>query len=242
MSAATLKYRAYEAIRGRIVRGDLPAHSRLSPAALAKHMGISHIPVREAISQLQSEGLVEQVPRLGAFVKVPGRRELLELIELRDAIECYAVGKAARRIKEADLRELAACEERLRALAEAARAGKVRDQAGHQRKWLAIDLALHAAILRATGNQRMRQLLEQSRVMTRMFGPQAATSPAREPFGAHVMENFRVHHAIIQAIRRRDPLAARRAMRAHMRRTRHNVLERFDCLERQRAEATPLEG
>ena len=69
-------------------------------------MGVSHIPVREAISQLCSEGLVEQIPRRGAFVRQPNRQELVELIELRKVLECNAAAQAARRIGDADLAEL----------------------------------------------------------------------------------------------------------------------------------------
>ena len=59
---ATLKQRAYSYIRQAMATGTLSAGDRLSPAALAREIGISHIPVREAISQLHSEGLVDQSP------------------------------------------------------------------------------------------------------------------------------------------------------------------------------------
>ena len=83
----TLKQRAYRYIRQAMSEGVLSAGDRLSPAALAKEIGISHIPVREAISQLYSEGLVEQLPRRGAFVRRPGREELVELIAIK--VNCF---------------------------------------------------------------------------------------------------------------------------------------------------------
>ena len=62
----TGKQVAYRHIRDKVLDRTLAAGQRLSPAALAKELGISQIPVREALSQLDSEGLVVHVPRCGA--------------------------------------------------------------------------------------------------------------------------------------------------------------------------------
>src|SRR5271169_1260355 len=95
-----LKIHAYEHIRKRLLSGDLAPGASLSPALLAKEIGISHTPVREAISQLESEGLVERLPRLGARVRLIDRRELEELFELRETLEADAAAWAAERISE----------------------------------------------------------------------------------------------------------------------------------------------
>ena len=73
---ATLKQRAYNHIRRQVMTGRLSPGARLCNRGLAKEIGVSLIPVREAISQLVSEGLAEHRPRLGAFVVRVGREEL----------------------------------------------------------------------------------------------------------------------------------------------------------------------
>src|SRR5580704_7630282 len=103
----TLKQHAYKLIRKRLLSGSLPPGGRLSDDALAKELGISRSPVREAISQLTSEGLVEYRPRSGAYVRVPEPRELAEWYETRIALEGFAVMRAAERITEPQLSELA---------------------------------------------------------------------------------------------------------------------------------------
>ena len=60
--------------------------------SLAREIGISRTPVREAIRQLQIEGVVEQVPRSARIVRQPQRRELAEMFQLREALESYTVG------------------------------------------------------------------------------------------------------------------------------------------------------
>ena len=95
MRPLTLKQHAYEVIRTKILSGVLKPGSRLSDELLARELGISRSPVREAISQLASEGMVDYRPRTGAYVKGPDRCELEELYEIREPLERYAARKAA---------------------------------------------------------------------------------------------------------------------------------------------------
>ena len=115
----TQRENAYHHIRQKLLAGDLPAGGRISAAAMAREMGISHIPVREAISQLRSEGLIVHQSHRGAFAKVMSRIELADLIEFRAVLEGHAAAQAARRISPAQLRELDERWHDLRAAAEA---------------------------------------------------------------------------------------------------------------------------
>jgi DNA-binding GntR family transcriptional regulator len=78
----TNKQRAYRYIRDRLQDQTLAAGQRLSSALLAKEMGISLIPVREALSQLHSEGLVAHKPHRGMFVRQLDREVMEELFEV----------------------------------------------------------------------------------------------------------------------------------------------------------------
>ena len=78
----------------------------LSELAVAKELGISRTPVREAFRDFEQEGVLEQVPRFGTRVKALDRRDLVELYELREALEPYAVAQAAGRLSDADAHTL----------------------------------------------------------------------------------------------------------------------------------------
>jgi DNA-binding GntR family transcriptional regulator len=235
--SATLKQKAYDYIRHGLINGRLPNGTRLSPAELARELGTSHIPVREAISQLQSEGLVEQVPRLGAFVKVPEERELFELVDVRQALECYAVARAAKRIRDDQIVEIQRYCDQLKDLVELAESGKIRRTEEYAAKWAAADIALHLVLLRAADNQRLMKMITDARMLGRMFAYSYDAERPLKEMVAEYRENYRVHRELVDAVARRDPVAAKRAMNQHMRRGRENLRTLFKLIKIRSAEA-----
>ncbi len=224
---------AYRLIRQQLVEGRLRPGVRLSPTALAREIGISHIPIREAITQLQSEGLVLHVAHRGSFVKGMDRQELVDTMEIRTVLECHAAAKAARRISASQLEDLKQKWERLREIAlsfDVPPGTNLRDLLA---QWLLADLAFHMSIFKAAGNARAIRVLQDTRSLTQMFGrrtdhPAAWANPA-----GFAEDNLRVHQDVYEAICRHDSKGARRAMSIHMRVARKNVLARYDWLHRQ---------
>jgi DNA-binding GntR family transcriptional regulator len=238
----TQREHAYRHIRRKLVEGSLPVGQRLSPAALAQELGVSHIPVREAISQLHSEGLVVHAAHRGAFVKGVDRRTLVDLIEMRSVLECHAAGRAARRISAAQLIDLTRCREDLRRAAAAFNVSPNSDLREPLRRWLLADLPFHVVLLRAAGNAHVLRVIEETRVMTHMFGyrtdsPGAWADPAA--FGA---KNLQLHQDIYDAVVAHDAKRARRAMSLHMRCAGKNMLARYDWLQRQTDLGSELAG
>ncbi len=81
-----------DGIRSRIISGKFDLGAALSEIALAHEFGVSRTPVREALKQLQTEGLVKIRPRVGTFVSIPSRSEIIELFQMKEILE----GAAAR--------------------------------------------------------------------------------------------------------------------------------------------------
>jgi DNA-binding GntR family transcriptional regulator len=94
---------ASEVIREAIIDGRLAPGRRLKEEELARELGMSRTPVREALLMLQSEGLVESLPRRGAFVRSYAVDELDEMYQLRAVLEGYAARRAATRISPEDV-------------------------------------------------------------------------------------------------------------------------------------------
>jgi len=86
------------ALREAIVEGVLAPGSRLSEVQIAKQLNVSRTPMREAFAQLEREGLVTVVARVGAFVRSVTLRDVAEIYRVRMALECLAVQLAAERI------------------------------------------------------------------------------------------------------------------------------------------------
>jgi DNA-binding GntR family transcriptional regulator len=150
MSHSTSGAAAYERLRKAIVSIELAPGEPVSEAQLVEGFGFSKAAVRAALARLRAEGLVLAEPRRGHFVAPLTMRDVLEIYDLRLALEPVAAEAAAGAI---DDRELA----RLRALAEPEfDVGDPREV----EKFLAANRAIHLAIVAAAGNQRAARIVE----------------------------------------------------------------------------------
>lgn len=107
------KSRAYNYIRDQIVTGAWPGGTRLQPELIARELAISRMPVRDAIAQLDGEGLVTIRPHQGAVVTILPPEEIAELYEIRAVLEGLAARRAAELVTDGDLVELRLLSERL---------------------------------------------------------------------------------------------------------------------------------
>lgn len=214
---------AYEHIRGKLVRGELSPGSRLSNRKLAAEIGVSFIPVREAINQLASEGLVEQLPNFGAVVRVPKREELADLYDLRLALECHAAATASQRIGPAEIAELEVRNKYMVELIPQFEAdGETESQSKLNDKWMVADAAFHMTVLRAAGNSLVIKTISELRVLARVFGHR------REGVSQELLRVCQEHGRIVEAFRQRDEQWARKAMADHISQGRELALRAFD--------------
>lgn len=137
-----------DSLRDTILSGRLPPGERLNEVRLATELGISRGPLREALQHLRGEGLLEVVRRRGSFVVAVSIDDVVDIYELRAAIEGRAARILAARKDPRALRELRTLLRRLDRAAANGRADEVRRH----------DLALHEAICRLTGNRRLHQV------------------------------------------------------------------------------------
>ena len=229
--ALSLREKAYQVIRQRLVNADLRPGSRVSEKALSKELAMSRAPVREAVNRLVSEGLLEQIPNEGSFVTKPDRTDLADLYQLREWLETCAATEAARRVTEQHLVELKrACEETL-AVARLHRQSGARTLGESLYcRYTVADLAYHSALIRASGNRRAMKIIADQHVISRVFGF------VSERLGLHdVVRCWREHVRILRAVSRGDAKDARKRLRRHIRHGREVVLAWYDWEERQLA-------
>lgn len=93
-------------LRAQIVDGSIPPATRLSEVTLAKHLGVSRTPVREALRKLEQEGLAERRHGLGLFVTELTRGDAAEIVGIRSVLEGYAARLAAQRITDEELKAI----------------------------------------------------------------------------------------------------------------------------------------
>ncbi len=226
----SLRRKAYEYIQQQILTGRLSAGAAVSEIALARSIGVSRTPVREAIGQLVAEGLLEQIPGRGAVVVRPNREDIVELYELREALEVYSVGKAARlRGQSGDLSSLYALCDQIHAMAEELRAsGRERLDDSQMRRFLTTDLEFHTRLMRMAGNQRIMKVVADTRLLTRIF------SYRLEGHDAASLERIEQYHrGVVDAVASGDQARAMELLGEHIRVSMHERLESFDRHERE---------
>ncbi|QGJ69144.1 GntR family transcriptional regulator [Planctomycetales bacterium 10988] len=205
--------RAYDHLRSKMIAGDFQPGSRIRYGPVGKELGISATPVREAIGQLANEGFVQLVPQLGAIVREITQKELIELYEMREALEPYAAAKAAERITQRQLGEVRKQYETMFGIAEQVRKSSTKRASSRTVKpFEQADLAFHMLIIEATGNQTMVRTVGNSHVLAWIF------SADRHSYDAQVMATTcNDHLRVLKALEKAQPDAARLAMAMHIR-------------------------
>ena len=102
----SLSDRAYQQIRDEILRGDLSIGDILSRRKLAERLNMSFLPITEALGRLETEGLVESRPRIGTRVRIPTEQDIRDSNVIREALESQAARLCAKSITEEEKRQL----------------------------------------------------------------------------------------------------------------------------------------
>lgn len=235
MTETNLTSRAYLHLRSSLAEGRLAPGDRLSLAAVAKEMGISHIPVREAVSRLCSEGILEHSPGVGYAVRDLSRKELADLFQVREALEGLAAAEATPNMDDDAIEKLSEIFHQMRIRLHAIRDGRIIEWAGLLAQELTIlDLAFHAVVLRVADNDTLRRILEDQRVFSQIFGRPIKGPPTLQAMVSRLALICRGHYRILRAFRRRDKKAAEEAARNHAREAGEYLLCCYDWTESQK--------
>jgi DNA-binding GntR family transcriptional regulator len=181
-----------------ILSGRYPPHSRIVETRVARELGTSQAPVREALRGLEALGLVEILAFRGARVRRPSTAELLEAYAVRSELEALGARLGVPRMSDDDLAELEALGEAMQQAA----------SRGDRHEVAVADAEFHARLLSLAGNgtlERVWQSLEPySRTYITLFAP-----------GADAHWTADLHPSIVGALRTRDAGQVEAALRRH---------------------------
>jgi DNA-binding GntR family transcriptional regulator len=186
-----------EEVRDRIVSGALPVGTRIDQQALAEELGVSRMPVREALRHLAAEGFVVLVSHRGALVAQLSTSEIIELYEMRGVLQGLAARLAIPNYTEKDLKEL----QRLLELME-----KTKDV----RKWTKLNHDFHSRLEAPSGAQHLISLIQR---LTLQCEPYMQISVQYLHAEESAVEG---HHAIFNAYEDRDADGVEQAVRSHL--------------------------
>ncbi len=202
-----------------ILEGELAPGSRIIETRVAKELGVSQAPVREALRDLTTLGVVEMQPYRGASVRAPSKTDLVEAMEVRGELEALAARSAAERIDERGLTRLRKLIGEMHDLAESG------DAHAHALK----NTEFHETVVRASGNKTLFRTWS-------MLEPYARTYVTAMVPGMDLVWLGDRHNDILAALENGDPQKAAETMRHHAREAEDLVMSMDD--EAFRPEAT----
>lgn len=199
-------------LRTDIINGEVALGGWLRMAAIAERFGVSVQPVREALQQLEGEGLVELIPNHGARVRMLDRSRIVHSHEIGEALESYMARQFAEEASLSSLRKLEALQ------------GE-HDAAIAALDWARIDAANHAfhRFINTHGGN-----IEAAELIARYYGLSESLLNRQGRDGAFAQRVQSEHHAMLDAFRRRDPDAAARLNAQHVRGTLARVLDALE--------------
>ena len=190
----------FETLREAIITGKIEPGEKLLEVHIAKTLGVSRTPVREAIHSLELEGLAEINPRHGACVTKITEKSMKEVLEVRRALDTLTIELACERITEKQLMELErACMKFERAVAN-----------GENLEIAASDVAFHNIIIEASGNEKLKGLL--NNIFEQMYRYRYEYIKDKSGRNQLVTE----HRAIFESLKRRDKEVAVKSAQIHI--------------------------
>lgn len=202
----TLGGSVFKRLKAMILDGTLEPGMRLSEKKFADLLGVSRTPVREAISQLISEGLAIRSAGGTPVVNRISVNDLMEILHVRSLLECEAAKKAAMSgVSSGELVEL-------RQRIEGFLTGPRPSPAEHS----ALDMELHNLIARMAGSKLLNELIESLKVKTCMYDQ--GSIPGR------FVPGCKEHIAIIDAILDQNPEDSSAAMKLHLKNVRESII------------------
>jgi DNA-binding GntR family transcriptional regulator len=205
LTAVTTASALAQRLREAIDAGHWQPGELLRQEQIAAKYGVSRIPVREALAQLQSEGLLDVAHYRGARVSRPRAEEIDELFDLRLMVEADLLARALGRHDQRSLRELKRLQDAL-------------EDADDRLGWISGDIAFHEALYGPAGRPRSLALFRQLRAPIDRFSAQALGPGARKQGWADE------HRQLITAVAAGDAAAAKTILEEHLQATRAVVL------------------
>jgi len=206
-----LSRKVYRLIKDRIIKGDFKPRTKIYEVTIAKKLGVSRTPVREALRELAAEGFVKMEPNLGVMVIDFSLDDLQEVLQIRKLIEGFAASVAAQKISEAELKQLEKTIARMSLCIDKG------DVVGYSE----ANAEFHDIIFKVCGNKKLTKIHENLSNTDHRFRIRALRNNS-----ARLKYSLEEHQKIFEALKRRNSEEAERFSQEHIDKVWRNILER----------------
>ena len=205
-----LSTRVYHQIRAQIVKGALVPGESVTELGLAKDCGVSRTPVREALRQLELEGLVELIPNKGAVILGIRPEDICDIYQIRSMLEGNVTERAALRAQEEDIRKLT----------EILDLTEFYISRQNLEQLQVMDGQFHQLIYEMSGSRMFQHVLKDLHYYIGLTRDASLKTEGR------AAESAREHRAVLEAIAQHDGAKAKELMTEHVGKALENVLKR----------------
>ncbi len=222
--ASDLKSKAYQYVREKILTEQWPEGRYLSMVQVAKSVDMSYTPVREAIIQLESEGMVEKIPRVGVRPRRVDREEVKRFFEMRLYMESACSELAIERITVEEIRLLEGnLQEHKKTLERIKDAWQKKAQENRHIYYMdgpeavtlhQLNTEFHGTLMKSSRNPYMMEIVDKMNMMTRVLRIRAMLPGTS--YTDQLELDYRYHTQIFQALAQRDPAEAVKWTRKHV--------------------------
>lgn len=214
ISRLSIRDDVYLLLRRGILNHSYPPGHRLDLDELSNQLQVSRTPVKEALHKLETEGLIQILPRRGTFVTSLDAKNIAESYDVRLALECFVIPIVMKYITDNDIQHLRDIRNQMRA----ALTEKPFDEVIE--RYTKLDQEFHVQIILPSGNDRLLEIY-------RAIGGPLQMARLYSKFDAAVYNNYTEpeHDAIMQAIDKRDCEGLKNALTAHVERAKIRVLK-----------------
>jgi len=201
ISNVNLRDQIYEIIRGMILRREIGPGNKIIEENLARKIGVSRTPLREVLLRLESEGIVQIIPRRGAFIREKSKEQIIEVLEIREVLEGLVTRLASQNIDGATLKKIKG---KLSAIRD------MPDEKENLIKFTHADEEFHAQLLHACRNEMLKNMMETINTHLQFIRLRTVVLPGR------ARRTVFEHYDIISAIENKDAKKAENLMRKHI--------------------------
>ena len=202
-----IRQKVYDYLRNQILSNHIPAGTRLVEGRIARQIQVSRTPIREALHNLEMEGLIESFPRAGYLVKELKWEDVEELCEIRAVNEILAARWAMRRI----------IPEQIEAMKASLDAAEAETRAGRPELFVERDAEFHEMLVKASGSRRLLELCQMLRrhmLRYRVESLYVAEAALRAIAG---------HRRIITCLETKDDIGIETAIRDHLEQSKRDI-------------------
>ncbi|MGH0052429.1 MAG: GntR family transcriptional regulator [Sphaerochaetaceae bacterium] len=203
--------RTYQIILQKIIRGEFPPGMRLTRRPLAKMLGVSHIPILEAMKRLEQDGLIEYHPHWGSIVTIPTVEKINDIFLIREAVECQVARILAENLSE---------EQQFMLQHAANNLDRIPFESSDSFLYTETHYKFHLMLAKATNSASLYKALERNSFLWLVL-LQGQTKRPRTP------ESLNRHILLVDSIIKKNAQMAEDVMRQHIRFGKEGLLEDF---------------